>query len=111
MKSTISKSQCCNKQQANSTTAHSNDNTDHSVADTLPMYASNSVHHMPMDISPSSTLLCPHHAVLLAIHNLLSLTVVTTLYTPMGVHALLIWPMSPTNACNPSLILSFCQPC
>ena len=35
------------KQQANSTTAHSNDHTDQSVADTLPTYASNSVHHMP----------------------------------------------------------------
>ena len=40
-------------QQANST-AHSNDNTDHSVTNTLPMYASNSVHHMPTDISPTS---------------------------------------------------------
>ena len=39
---------------ASSTTAHSNDHTDHSVTDTLPMYASNSVHHMPMDIRPSS---------------------------------------------------------
>ena len=53
-KSAISKSQCHNKQQANSTTPHSNDNTDHSVTDSLPMYASNSVHHVPTDISPTS---------------------------------------------------------
>ena len=51
VKSTISNSQCHNKQQANSTTAHySNDHTDHSVTDTLPMYSSNSVHHTPTDI-------------------------------------------------------------
>ena len=42
-----------NKQQANSTTVHSNDHTDHSIADTLPMYTSNSVHHMPMETAPS----------------------------------------------------------
>ena len=44
MKSTISNSHC-HKQQANSLTAQSNDHTDHSVADTLPMSASNSVSH------------------------------------------------------------------
>ena len=53
MKSTISNS-LCHKQQANSLTAQSNDHTDHSVADTLPMSASNSVHHTPMDIGPTS---------------------------------------------------------
>ena len=43
-KSTISNAQCQSGQQANRTTAHSTDNTDHSVADTLPIYTSNSVH-------------------------------------------------------------------
>ena len=52
--STISNSQCHTKQQANSTTAHSHDHTDHSVIDTLPMYASISVHHIPTEIAPTS---------------------------------------------------------
>ena len=51
-KPTISNSQHHTKQQANSTTAHSNNHTDHFVADTLPTYASNSVHHMPTDMGP-----------------------------------------------------------
>ena len=55
-KSTIYNSQHCTKQQTNSTTAQSNDPTDHSVADTLPIYASNSVgvHHMPMERAPTT---------------------------------------------------------
>ena len=44
------------KQQANSTTAHSNDHTDHSAANTLPTYASISAHHMPTDIAPPLTI-------------------------------------------------------
>ena len=51
-KGAISNSQHCTKQQANSSTAHSNNHTDHSVTNTLPMYASNSVHHMPMETAP-----------------------------------------------------------
>ena len=54
VKSAISSSQCHNKQQANCTTAHSNDHTNHSAIDTLPTYTSNSVHHMPTDRSPTS---------------------------------------------------------
>ena len=50
----MSKSQCHTQQQANSTTAHSNDHTGHSVTDILPMHASNSVHHMPTETSPTS---------------------------------------------------------
>ena len=34
------------------------------------------------------------------------LTAVTVLYTPMEVHTLLIWPMSPTSAHKPSLVPS-----
>ena len=52
--SAISKSQHCNKQQANSTTTHPNDTTGYSVADMLPRYASKSVHCTPMDIGPTS---------------------------------------------------------
>ena len=52
-KSAVANSQCHNKQDANSTAAHSNDQTYHSITDTLPMYAANSVHHMP-DINPNS---------------------------------------------------------
>ena len=48
-KSAISNAQCDNKQQANSTTAQSHDNTNHSVTDTLPIYASNSVPHAPTE--------------------------------------------------------------
>ena len=40
------------QQQPNSTTANSNDHTDHSVTDTLPTYASNSVHHIPTETAP-----------------------------------------------------------
>ena len=58
-KSAISNAQCCTKQQANSTASHSNDHTDHSDTDTdtLPVYASNSVHHMPTEtvLPPEST--------------------------------------------------------
>ena len=53
-KSAISNSPQQTKQRANSTTAHTNDHTDHSVADTLSTYASNSVYHMPMETAPSS---------------------------------------------------------
>ena len=42
-KSAIANSQCHNKQEANSTTAHSIDLTDHPIANTLPMYTFNSV--------------------------------------------------------------------
>ena len=58
-KSAISNAQHHSKQQTNSTTAHSNDHTDHSIADTLPMYTSNSVHHLPMEtnLSPEFTTL------------------------------------------------------
>ena len=47
------------KQLAISTTAYSNDNTDHSVTDTLPTYASNSVHCMYIEtaLPPESTTL------------------------------------------------------
>ena len=43
----------------NSTRANSNDHPDHMVTDTLPMYVSNSVHHMPMEtaLHPESTTL------------------------------------------------------
>ena len=54
MKNAIPNSQHHNEQESNSTTAHSNDHTDHSIANTLPMYASNSVHHMLTDMSPIS---------------------------------------------------------
>ena len=67
------------------------------------------IHHMPTDIGPTSkslTLLCSHHAVSLAIHNLLMSIGVITLYTPIGALMLLVWPMSPTRACKPSLIPS-----
>ena len=48
------------------------------------MYASNSVHHAPMEIAPPPTIkyltqLCPH-TVLLATHDLSMLTIVTSLY-------------------------------
>ena len=56
MKSAMSNSQCHHKQQANCTTAQFNDHSDHSVNNTLPTNASNSVgvHHMPSDIAPTS---------------------------------------------------------
>ena len=55
-KSTLSNSKCHTKQQANSIMAHLNDHTDKSVADTLPTYASNSVHHMSTETaSPSES--------------------------------------------------------
>ena len=47
--SAISNAQCDKKQQANSTRANSKDHPDHMVTDTLPMYVSYSVHHMPME--------------------------------------------------------------
>ena len=53
-KSAISNSQRHTKQQANSTIAHSNDHTVHSVANTLPTYASNSVHYKPTESAPTS---------------------------------------------------------
>ena len=90
-----------------STTAHSNDSTDHSVTDTLPTDASNSVHHTPTDIGSTSDNIVVNSimsSVPLATHDLLISTVVTTLYTPMGACTLLIWPMSPTSAHKPSLI-------
>ena len=53
-KSAIANAQCHNKQEANSTTAHPNDQTDHSITNTRPMFTSNSVHYLPMDKSPNS---------------------------------------------------------
>ena len=49
-KSAISNSQCHTKHQANSSAVHSNEHTDHSVT----TYASNAVHHMPMETAPTS---------------------------------------------------------
>ena len=63
---------------------------------------------MPTDRSSTSIksliLLCSHHAVLLAKQGLSMLIVMTALYTPIAVHTLLVWPMSPTSACKQSLI-------
>ena len=49
-------------------------------------------------------LFCHPHAVLLVILIVSMLPSVILLYTPMVVHTLLIWPMSPTYDCKPSLI-------
>ena len=61
-KSAVSNAQCHNKQQANSTAAQSNDHMDHSATNTLPMYASNYVHHtkIGMDALLTLTTDCSH---------------------------------------------------
>ena len=110
-KSTISNSQHCTNQQANSTTAHSDDHTDHSVTDTLPMDASNSVHYTPLETAPTSKSTTLLNSLMSSSHStgsnfciLSMLPVVIVLYTPMVVCTLLIWPMSPSSACKPSPI-------
>ena len=64
-KSAIANAQCHNIQHANSTTTQSNDHTEHSVTNTLPTYASNTVHHTPTKtaLSPgeSTTLLISYY--------------------------------------------------
>ena len=49
-KRAIANAQDCNKQ-ANSTTAHTTDHTEHSVTHTLATYAANSVHHIPITMN------------------------------------------------------------
>ena len=63
--SAIVNSQHHNKQEVNSTTAHSNDQTDHSVTYTIPTYTSNSAHQVqtPTLTVKFRTLLCLLHAV------------------------------------------------
>ena len=97
-KSATSISQHHTKQQGNSATVHSNDHTDHSVANTLFMYASISVHHKPTKSAPTfksttllNSLMSSQHSTAKNIHS------VIISYAPMVVHTLLIWPMSPTS--------------
>ena len=74
----------------------------------IPLYGSNALHHMPTETAPTSetTLLnSKKSSSCSTTSNLHLLPVVTPSYTLMVLHTLPIWPMSPTGAHKPYLIL------